>query len=167
MPQPYMPSVPSSPFEVIRSQSAGYFYSDTRFFDDLAFITTLGDLRNVRIVEINCIYGYAVVGLHVVYQVSGNLVSGPINYGTDASSRTDLSRGVLQLQRDDYITEVSGNSSHFLDRLFIRTAQGKTVSWGGGFAGQTFSLSIPTYKRVVGFSGGLGSCIQSISVSSL
>jgi hypothetical protein len=131
----------------------------------LALISTLGDLRNVRITEINCIYGYAVVGLHVIYQVNGNLVSGPINYGTDASSRTDLSRGMLQLQMDDYITEVSGSYSHFLDRIFIRTAQGKTVSWGGSFAGQTFSLSIPPYKRVVGISGGLGSCIHNISVS--
>lgn len=147
--------------EIIRSLVVGQTYPDTRPFDDLAFILSLGDLRNARICEVGCLFGDVVVGLHVVYQINGQRVPGPINYGTQASAQT-YAKGMLELMGDDYITEVSGSSGQLIDRLYLRTAHGKTVSWGGT-GGSPFNLDVPPMKRVIALAGGLGGHLHNIS----
>lgn len=151
--------------ELIRSVTVGRTHGDTRPFDDFSFISGQGDLRNVRISEVHCIFGDSIVGLHVVYHINGMRIPGPTNYGTEAG-RPGFATGKFELHHDDHIVEISGSSGHLIDRIYIKTARGKTVNWGGQ-GGIPFSLNIPHSKRVIAISGGVGGHLHNLSVFSV
>jgi hypothetical protein len=145
----------------VKSAHVGMTHGDTRPWDHLPQVLSHGHISSFRIAEIHAVYGQYVVGLRVVYEINGARVEIE-HHGSDRHNPSNAT-GELILDRDDYIVEVNGNAGNLIDRVYLRTHKGKTVSWGGS-DGAHFDLNVPAGKRVVGFSGGSNGHLHNFGV---
>jgi hypothetical protein len=145
----------------VKSAHVGMTHGDTRPWDHLPQVLSHGHISSFRIAEVHAVYGQYVVGLRVVYEINGARVEIE-HYGSDRHNPGNAT-GELVLDSDDYIVEVSGNTGNLIDRVFLRTHKGKTVSWGGS-DGAHFDLNVPAGKRVVGFAGGSNGHLHNFGV---
>jgi len=127
---------------------------DTRSFDHLSYIPTNTPfpIRQIKL------YGNQYVqGLQVSYELNGLT---PLEIGYTNNYPYEQ---VLNFETGEVIIEVCGRYGDFIDQLDIKTNLGHTIRVGGN-GGTPFRYSIPQSSQIVGFYGGVGSCLHNIGI---
>lgn len=110
--------------------------------------------------------GKVVGGLQFHYTLAnGTKIEGEKHVG---SSATGFSINTLNLNPDEYITQIEGRSSKVLDYVSFKTNKGNTIVGGGKAQGDcAFSIEIPPGYHAAGFFGGSNGHIHYISAQIL
>jgi len=97
--------------------------------------------------------GKTVGGMQFHYtQENGTRIEGEKHVGTSA---TGFSVNTLNLEKDEFITQIEGRSSTILDHIAFRTNKGNTIMGGGKAQGEkSFLFEIPQGYHAAGFFGG-------------
>lgn len=86
--------------------------------------------------------------VQMIYTLTdGRTFEGTIHGGQGGRS------GVFRLDRDEYITGVSGRYGNYIDSLVFHTNKRTSASFGGRGGSRSFRINVPSGNRAIGFAG--------------
>jgi hypothetical protein len=89
----------------------------------------------------------------------GRIVSGPRHGGSGGRLR------VFSLDRDEFVTGLSGRSGDTVDSLRIHTNRRSSELFGGGGGSRDFRVEVPRGNQAVGFVGRAGSVLDAVGLT--
>ncbi len=114
--------------------------------------------EGARVREVRVWAGGLVDAVQLVLEIEGQLVERPKHGGAAGNL------AVIRLADDEYLTEIYGRYSSYIDALNIRTTSGQTGRFGGQGGANDFLYVAPDGYRIVGFWGRSGRLLDSIGV---
>jgi len=157
---PYLAKVLQAGVKV--TELMGKINQDSQFFDDYHnVVCKTGQFPKVAGVTV-CYNQAHVIGIQFSYRGLTNNYYGGCHMGT--ASKTDRQQVALQLDVDEYITEVSGRCGDIIDHLIIKTSKGKSLS-AGGFGGNEHANLLPNTgfaNQIVGIGGATNGDLHNI-----
>jgi hypothetical protein len=113
-----------------------------------------------RISEIRVRAGRSVDSIQAVYTLqNGRIAEGPVHGGGGGSTR------VFRLDRDEYVTGISGRYGEFIDSIVIQTNKRTSQRFGGGGGDQDYSIQVPAGYQAIGFAGRAGGYLDAIGLN--
>ena len=115
-----------------------------------------------RIAMVSVYYDDFIYGIQAFYESNEGVIPGEVHLGTNAHDEDHKFKvKTLMLECDEHITELSGRSGAWMDRLTLKTNKGNEIDVGGDGGGD-FNMEIPEGMRVVSFFGGTGEYLNYI-----
>eukprot|EP01017_Pseudomicrothorax_dubius_P007667 TRINITY_DN1240_c0_g1_i2.p1 TRINITY_DN1240_c0_g1~~TRINITY_DN1240_c0_g1_i2.p1 ORF type:complete len:288 (-),score=47.26 TRINITY_DN1240_c0_g1_i2:103-966(-) len=138
--------------------SRGSSHSNTRLFDDAEYLkgASHGKVSSVRLIS----DAFQIGGVGTTYLVDGAEVAGGEYVGSMSGHMrfTDL-----QLDEDEFLTQISGIYDNILHLLRFRTSKGRVLEGGNLTAlGKEFTLDIPPNHHAIRIFGGINGHLHSI-----
>ena len=159
------PSTTTTPTTTFDPTKHPYFRGalglSTKYFSDQSLLSKYNNDHKIAIISI-AHNGKACTGLSAQYYVgSQNLtVKGDLHYGT-AHPYGGKDESVL-LDIDEYIVEIFGKQSKWIDSLGFKTNKGRIVEYGGQ-TGFFFNVVAPPGYHFSGLAGGIGEHLDYIT----
>ena len=154
-----------SSYNLCRYQTAmiGHIHGDTKEFDDWDLIDK--SRPRARITQL-CIYydeEYGVHGFRTTWDVAGVKVLGGKYCG---SSYNDYNpkKSTIQLSADEYITEVYGRTTGWIQQICFKTSEGHRYEFGNATRGDDFNAEIPSGHAVGALTGGTNGHLHNLTV---
>jgi len=114
---------------------------------------------DMRLAEIRVYAGERVDAIQAVYESNGRIVEGA-RHGGGGGRAT-----VFRLDRDEYVTGVSGRHGNVIDSIRIHTNKRTSELFGGSGGERDFRLDAPAGNQVVGFTGRAGRYLDAIGLT--
>lgn len=156
--------------ELTDSMGAGFRHEDTDLYNDLEVLAITGSFfQHFKLYKIKGWHsrGDRVIGLELSYinPESGETMNPGPHIGTDYNDNTDTCE--MTLEDDEYLQDVKGADSQFIDFLHFRTNKGKYLEIGNPNAKNKFRFKIAKGQSVISFIFGVGSCLHYIAFQSM
>jgi hypothetical protein len=114
-----------------------------------------------RVSEVRIHSGDVIDSVQIVYTLeNGSRFEGPSHGGR--GGRSDIFR----LERDEYVTGISGRCGIYIDSLAIVTNRRTSPRFGGRGGNRDYRLDAPSGNQVIGFSGRSGEFLDAIGINS-
>jgi hypothetical protein len=125
------------------------------------FFSDLDIPAGARVTEVRIRSGDFIDSIQLVYTLeNGSLFEGPIHGGRGGRA------SVFRLNRDEYITGLSGRYGSRVDSLAIITNKRTSPIYGGRGGSSNYRITVPAGNQVIGLSGRAGEFLDAIGINS-
>ncbi len=115
--------------------------------------------EGARILEVRVRSGDYIDSLQLIYALpDGRTITGTRHGGGGGRP------GAFQLDRDEYITGISGRHGLYIDSIRFHTNKRTSQVFGGRGGQRDFSITVPAGNQAAGFTGGAGEYLDAIGL---
>ena len=111
-----------------------------------------------RVREVRIWSGISVEALQLIHSCEGEIVEQP------KRGQSTAGFSILKLDPGEYIMEISGRYSSYIDQLEIRTNKGVIKRYGSAIGLHDFQYQAPENYQIIGFWGRAARLIDAIGV---
>jgi len=98
--------------------------------------------------------------VQMIYTLTdGRTFEGPVHGGQGGRS------SIFRLDRDEYITGISGRYGEYIDSLVFHTNKRTSDSFGGRGGNRSFRIDVPSGNRAIGFAGRAAEYLDALGLT--
>ncbi len=98
--------------------------------------------------------------VQMIYTLTdGRTFEGPVHGGQGGRS------SLFRLERDEYITGISGRHGNYIDSLVFHTNKRTSASFGGRGGSRSFRIDVPSGNQAIGFAGRAAEYLDALGLT--